>query len=355
MLTVITGTPGAGKTLYAIQKIILGVLGKTVTQTDKDGVVTQHDVKVYTNIKGLQVDHELIDDSDKGGIKNWHEWAKPGSLIVYDEFQKVMPPRPNGSAVPRFIQELDEHRHRGVDFVLITQNVINVDRHVHGLTGRHIHIRRMGYMPFCIVYEWDHCSRQLLFSKAISQGTWRYDKKIFKLYHSADAHTKQPRKLPVLIWFILLGFVGAPVLGYQVYQSHLEKLKPQGVLKAAAGTSTFSVASMRPASAPVDPFLASRAGTSTVAVSPHSSLAVRPLVVAGCAVVRDRCECFTVDGVKSDPDLALCQSLAVTTAPVVVSPLEAVAELRTPDNAAVYALQGHTDGSILRWMQQRRP
>lgn len=345
MLTVITGTPGAGKTLYAIQKIILGALGKTVTQTDKDGAVTEHAVKVYTNIKGLQVDHELIDDSDKGGIKNWHEWAEPGSLIVYDEFQKVMPPRPNGSAVPRFIQELDEHRHRGVDFVLITQNVINVDKHVHGLTGRHVHIRRMGYMPFCIVYEWDHCSRQLLFSKAISQGTWRYDKKIFKLYHSADAHTKQPRKLPVLIWFILFGFIGAPVLGFQVYQSHLEKLKPQGALKAAAGTSTFSVASMRPASAPVDPFVASRVGTSTLAVSPYPAVAVRPSVVAGCAVVRDRCDCYAPDGSAVPRDQARCEALS--TGPVPSLPADMATAAQSDP------IQAQADGEVLKWMASR--
>lgn len=37
------------------------------------------------------LDHELIDGSDTGGLRNWHEWAKPGSVIVFDEVQKIWP------------------------------------------------------------------------------------------------------------------------------------------------------------------------------------------------------------------------------------------------------------------------
>uniref|UniRef100_UPI0024E125E7 zonular occludens toxin domain-containing protein n=1 Tax=Comamonas jiangduensis TaxID=1194168 RepID=UPI0024E125E7 len=61
MITVITGTPGAGKTLYAITKLLLPLIGTHVPVTDEDGVTTMHPRTIYTNIRGLLIDHELID------------------------------------------------------------------------------------------------------------------------------------------------------------------------------------------------------------------------------------------------------------------------------------------------------
>lgn len=348
MLTVITGTPGAGKTLYSIEKLILPFIGKSITKKNDDGTETEYPRKIFTNINGLQVDHELINDSDKGGLKNWHEWAQPGSIIVYDEFQKVMPPRANGSAVPPFIQHLDTHRHMGVDFVLITQNVINVDRHVHGLTGRHVHIRRMGYMPFCIVYEWDHCSRQLLFSKAISQGTWRYDKKIFKLYHSADLHTKTPRRIPVLVWFILMGLIGAPVLAYNVYQSHLAKIP-----KTATGqkpTSTFTVLPAK-VSAPVDPFLTSRVGTSTLSSNQFQRDQLKPAI--GCIASSTKCNCFDSSGVPAPKSDDMCEVLSKPGQSTLPQSVQQI-ELQPGSYEAIAANQRAMDDlEVLRWMHRR--
>jgi len=218
MITVITGTPGAGKTLYAIEKLLLPQIGKTIKGRDEHGNEVEHERKVYTNINGLQIDHELIDGGDKQGLRDWHKWAKPGSLIVFDEVQKVWPPRPNGSKIPEDVQALDTHRHLGVDFILITQNVLNVDRHIHALGGRHLHVRRVANMPLATVYEWDHISRGLLYSKAISKAPWKYKKKVFKLYKSSELHTKQPRRIPGLVWFILVGIVAMAVLTPQVFE-----------------------------------------------------------------------------------------------------------------------------------------
>ena len=235
MITLITGTPGAGKTLYAISKLILPVVGSQVSRTFDDGTVEHLPRTIYTNINGLLVDHELIGpggDWEQGkdkewqlkpigegqGLRDWHQWAAPGSIIVYDEFQRVWPPRPNGAAVPPDLGALDTHRHMGVDFVLITQSPNNHDRHVQGLVGRHLHVRRFGNSGLTVVYEWDHCSRQLLYSKSIAKSPWRYDKKVFKLYKSAEVHTKSPRRLPALFLFIAAGIGASLYLIPSTYQ-----------------------------------------------------------------------------------------------------------------------------------------
>ena len=215
MITIITGTPGAGKTLYTVQHYLQHLVGSTVTKTHDDGSTEQVPRTIYTNINGLLLDHELIDGSDTGGLNNWHEWAKPGSVIVFDEVQKSWPPRPNGAKVPDYIQALETHRHMGVDFILITQGIMLIDRNLIALAGQHLHIRRLGNSRTCIVYEWDHVSRSLMYAKSISKKLWRYDPKIFKLYKSAELHTKQKRKLPGLIWFVLIALA---VLIWQIPQ-----------------------------------------------------------------------------------------------------------------------------------------
>jgi len=229
MITLITGTPGAGKTLYAIAKLLQPVIGTTVTKKNDDGSTDEITRIVYTNINGLQLDHEPISSGgdwsqdpkrawhfqpigDGKGLRDWHQWAKPGSLIVYDEFQKVWPMVPNGTPVPPDIQSLDTHRHLGVDFILITQSPNNYNRHIQGLVGRHLHVRRMGNLGLTIVYEWDHCSRQLMYSKSISKAPWRYDKSIFKLYKSAELHTKTPRRIPTLAFVVIAALAGAAYL-----------------------------------------------------------------------------------------------------------------------------------------------
>lgn len=238
MITIITGTPGAGKTLYTIEKLLLPLIGTTVAGTDANGQPVEVPRTVYTNINGLQVDHELIDGGDTQGLRDWHTWAKPGAVIVFDEVQKAWPPRPNGSKVPDDIQALDTHRHMGVDFILITQNVINVDKHIHALGGRHLHVRRVANMRLAIVYEWDHVSRGLMYSKSMTKAPWRYDKKVFKLYKSAQLHTKQSRSTPGLVWFVLVGIIGMVVLGPYLKSRMDERFNPKAkpeIAQAAPG------------------------------------------------------------------------------------------------------------------------
>lgn len=305
MITVITGTPGAGKTLYAISKLLLPLIGTHVPVTDEDGVVTLHPRVIYTNIRGLLIEHELIDAGDNQGLRDWHEWAKPGAVIVFDEFQKAWPPRPNGSKVPDDIQALDTHRHMGVDFILITQNVINTDRHVHGLVGRHLHVRRMANTHLCIVYEWDHCSRQLLYAKSLTKQPWRYSKKVFKLYRSADAHTKQPRKVPGLVWFILAGVIGLAYLGPSTYNRLQERIAG-GTAKPAPAVQSAALASA------IAPGAAASAEEKVSSGEGVATPATKQPVLAGCVRSKNRCSCYDESGKLFANEPGTCETMTET-------------------------------------------
>lgn len=353
MITIITGTPGAGKTLYSIAKLLLPLVGTTVDVPQEDGTVKTVPRTIYTNINGLQIDHELIEagpvwdcsskgatqaEGNKKGLHNWHEWATPGAVIVYDEFQRAWPPRANGAAVPPDLQALDTHRHKGVDFILITQGVMNTDRHVHALCGRHLHVRRVGNTKVAIVYEWDHCSRTLQFGKSIVKHFWRLPPAVFKLYKSAEVHTKQPRKMPGLVWFLAIAAIGMAYLGPTVYARITERAQgPQ-----AKNDMHVAQAPSKPASAPARP-----APTPALPASSPKSPATQETPVVGCAAARGVCRCYDVSGKRIDKPVGYCEA-ETEPGPVSLSVVQVGDEYsrRVDHNAAA-------DVDVIEWMAAR--
>lgn len=365
-LTMITGTPGSGKTLYTVSELLRPLIGQMIPVTDDDGVVTFHPRTIYSNINGLLLDHELIvgeapheggwSFKDKEwhfsgndqGLHNWHEWAKPGAVIVFDEFQKPWPPRPNGAPVPPDIQALDTHRHMGVDFILITQNPLNVDRHITGLVDRHLHVRRVANMGMAVVYEWDHASKSLLFKNSLSKSPWRYDKSAYKLYKSAKVHTKQHRKMPALVWFLAAALAGGAYLVPSAAGRIANAGKP-ALESAKRASAPASAASPLVPSAPL----------ATVVSAPASD--DNQVTYMGCAAFRKRCQCYDDNGRPVEVEPEVCQSETLASAPpktgtqldllkdtiVLVSDLPRSAELLSakPD-------RNPQDGEILRAMRR---
>jgi zona occludens toxin len=301
MITIITGTPGAGKTLYTIEKLLQPLVGTSIEYTDAAGEKVTAPRTIYTNINGLLLDHEKIDGGDNQGLRDWHQWAKPGSVIVFDEVQRHWVPRANGSKVPDDIQALETHRHMGVDFILITQNVLLVDRNIHALAGRHLHIRRVANMPMAIVYEWDHVSRGLLYAKSLTKSPWRYSKKVFDLYKSAEVHTKQPRKIPGLVWFIIAGILGLSILAPTTYARLSQRINGTPPQAQAQPKTPASGIGARPASASV---------ASDDAQVQSEAMPEQPQpVFSGCAAIVNRCDCYDTAGTRVEMDMNYCVAL----------------------------------------------
>lgn len=331
-ITLITGVPGSGKTLYAIDKLLRALIGATSDKVLENGDVQKIPRILYTNINGLLLDHEQIEgggvwntlsstsplhshlgtadnsvelsgktwvyEGNPQGLRNWIQWAKPGSVICYDEFQKFWPPRPNGAPIPPDLQTLDTHRHMGVDFILITQNCMNVDRHILGLVDRHLHVRRVANMNMAVVYEWDHASKSLLYKNALTKSPWRYNKGVFKLYKSAELHTKQKRNLPGLVWFVLIGICGAVYATPTLYN----RIHDRAMGKPAAAATAAALDQPKPG----QKMEYSKDGVrytveKTVTIEPVVTAAaplvpVAAPVLAGCAAVAKKCACVDAGG-----------------------------------------------------------
>lgn len=357
MITGETGLPGAGKTLYCVDKLLRPLVGSSVEYETQDGSKAKAPRTIYTNINGLLLEHEKINagapwtydtrtdtwtqpaDGDKHGLNNWHEWAKPGAVIVFDEIQKPWPLASSGSRVPPCITALETHRHMGVDFIVLTQHPMLIHANLVRLIGRHLHVRRMGNMGLAIVYEWDSCSRTLLYKNAFTKSAYRYDKKVFELYKSAELHTKQPRKIPALIWGVMFGLGALAWFGPAAYGRISERINPSPVVLDVPGQKQApSALGSLPAAQPA-------MVTTTVEnpVPPPSP------EVAGCASVKGVCRCYDKDAIHIPKPEAFCTArLTPAVASLGVKPTISSPEPRPTDFTA-------SDAAVLAWMNRKPP
>lgn len=289
MITLITGVPGSGKSLHGVSELLLPMQGAEI---EHEGQKVKR--VLHTNIKGLLLDHVLIEKDD---LLRWHEWAKPGDLICFDEVQEVWRPRSMSAQAPESITKLEIHRHMAVDFVIITQHPMLLDQNIRRLVGRHLHVRRVANMALAVVYEWDHASNPSMVKSAITTRPWRYPKSAYKLYKSAEAHTKQPRRLPFALLVMILALVG---LGFGVWSMQgrmSERFGGKPVVAAGEKVVTVSAPVVSPASqltATVPaPISLSSVIPASFAVAPP--LPERPL---GCIATVSRCACFDSVGLK---------------------------------------------------------
>lgn len=289
-LVLITGTPGAGKTLLATWELARTVPGSSIEQ---GGVSVPR--QLFSNIRDLLVDHTHIDAKD---LESWHTWAKPGDVIIFDEVQEVWRPRGLGVKVPPEIAALETHRHMGVDLVLITQHPMLVDPNIRRLVNQHLHLRRIT-VGTAMVYEWDHCENPSQTKGVISHRLFFHRKKMYGLYKSAQLHTKPKVRLPTAVW-VLLALAGVMAYaGPSTYDRITSKWKAP-----AEPVKTAQVAS-KPVSAPVPlpvplPALPAVVPAALVASSPK-------LALAGCGIRASVCRCYDGDGQRMEVDPGACE------------------------------------------------
>jgi len=303
-ITLITGLPGHGKTLYALQWV-------------RDWAQREGRAVFHNGIRDLKLPWQAIQ------VEDWQA-VEPGGIIVIDECQASFPVRTRG-APPSWIEELAKHRHRGVDFVLITQNPMLFDAFVRRLVDRHFHIVRKFGTHFATVYEFVNGVRENCASNRESavRHEWRYPKDVFSLYTSAELHTVK-RRIPARVWVLALVPVVAGVLIWMAYR----QLAPKAGAAAAPGPwaaasapsavvqSVRSVdgsggrAGVMTAEEYVKAYAPRVAGLSYTA--PAYDAVTQPAEApypAACVQSKTRCQCYTQQGTRLDVPDALCAGI----------------------------------------------
>lgn len=307
MIIVITGQPGNGKTLFTISHV------EQKRQEENRPVY-------YHGINDLKLSWQHLEDPHV-----WYE-LPPNSIVVIDECFKIWPPRKQGAAVPKSVEELATHRHLGIDLYVIVQHPQLLDIAVRKLAGRHYHVVRTFGQEKAKLYQWERCvdpQDRAVKNEAIVT-TWNYPKSVYDWYKSAELHTVR-KELP---WRVILKLVGI------VFAICLLIWYAYGKLMTNYGTDSEAV--IEPAAVPQDdqPLIAPRfrqnaeitptdptAYQPTVLGMPWTAPAYQPHVkiqevpvLAGCLSIRGLetgpyCKCADQQGNNIPLPLDMCFSI----------------------------------------------
>lgn len=191
MMSLTSGLPGAGKTLWTIAHV--EALRK------KEGREVY-----YFGIKDLTLPWHPLEDP-----KKWFE-CPPGSIIVIDEAQHHFPMRGPSQAVPEHVKRTATHRHDGFDIYLITQHPGKLDPALRKDIEVHRHLMRKFGSRWATVHQWqgvrENCDKT---RKDSISSTWRYPKEVFGWYKSAEVHTHKLKVPPAVILAVLVIIVVA--------------------------------------------------------------------------------------------------------------------------------------------------
>jgi len=218
LIYLLTGLPGAGKTLFTVTEAptILAHPGRSF---------------YYSGIKDLKLDWEETNP------ETWYN-LPDGSACIIDEAQNYFRPMPAGAERPRKITAMETHRHKGMDLWLITQHPNLLDSHVRRLVGKHYHVYRAFGLQGATVMEWekaedpdDYHAKQRSVKRRL-----QYKRESFALYKSAEVHTVK-RRLPlklIAIPFLLAAVAGLAWFGYSTLRGSAAAKSAKAEQKAAA-------------------------------------------------------------------------------------------------------------------------
>lgn len=264
METIVTGTPGNGKTAHVIDLVwfdkssIWYTLDKYV-----DGIAElklEHfefpDVKTLKNPNYqplAQVDSdeyavwlpdnprysEFVDarNNSKTAWDLWFLWATPNSVLIIDEAQRYLRPRPAGSAVPLSIQMIEYHRHFAIHLIFITQKERLLHSNVRMLAGQHIHLTngwRGGHR-----FEWPECkdSESKSEKRDSAHQSYKVPKHVFPYYKSTVAVLSTKHKKPFFVYMMMVAALSIPLIFYYVFYSFTHKAPAKSAQPVSASVS----------------------------------------------------------------------------------------------------------------------
>lgn len=216
MITLITGAPGSGKTAYAVNEVL-----KLLKQGDR--IVITHgitDLKLPTRRAYCKSEtcescrkSQLPDDADY--IDKWHLWVPDNAILLLDEVQEIWPNYNERKEPVDSIKGFEKHRHRGLDFILLTQHPTFISNHVQRLCSVHKHLTASWARRY--VMEYPKVTVSLTESATAGvKSTYVLPKRVFGLYKSATTHYSVSRKIPAAVYVLCLALLVVVYTGFKV-------------------------------------------------------------------------------------------------------------------------------------------
>lgn len=274
MITLLTGVPGSGKTLFAVS------LAEKYLKEGRN---------VYSDIEDYLAPLSAPDD--------WRE-CPAGSVVIYDECQKRFPATGRGRSKDEVITAMEEHRHRGIDLILISQRPNKIHHDVRGVVGLHHHFLRVYGLERAKIFTKDSLIADTLSAAQLrecDQRFWNFPKNLYNSYKSAEVHTHKaymPRFVRNALIVIVLALLA---LGY-FFRSSVHFFASK---KPASDVVTYSTESLPGQGLNVKPSVSAQSSSSEPYVL--QPIAVHPLdphylkSLAACMRTATGCVCYDED------------------------------------------------------------
>lgn len=298
MIYLITGQPGHGKTLRAME------LALEFQSKGRDVFVS--------GVRGLRTGEAGF--FDLADPTKWPD-LPDGAVIVLDECYTAFPRRAPGAKVPPHVDEMARHRHRGFDFILICQQAKQqIDGFLLGLVDRHEHVRRRFGLQKSVILYWDKFNENT--TDSATKKLWSFPKSVMRrnLYESTVQDTTQ-RAIPwffyalpvaLLVLILLLWKTWAWFHPPGVKASDLPMVQasgqPQGEVfgKGASSRRPADLLAWLKPRLPGQPWSAPAYDERPVVAQPE----------VYCLAVEDgRCGCITEQGTRYAMPLKLCRAM----------------------------------------------
>lgn len=158
---------------------------------------------IYTNIADLKLVQcrPLPPDCD------WRKTPQ-GSYFVIDEAQLINIFSDEARGIDPIVKDLTIHRHKGYDFLFITQEPSFVHKYIRKLASLHIHLVNIFGWEQSMMMEWsvvqDSPNAVKSIARAENISRYRFPKHVYKLYKSTTINTRVKRIPKKLVFIVIL-------------------------------------------------------------------------------------------------------------------------------------------------------
>ncbi|QNX07561.1 hypothetical protein IC795_10015 [Acinetobacter seifertii] len=161
---------------------------------------------IYTNIADLK----LVQCRPLPSECDWRKTPQ-GSYFVIDEAQLIPIFSDEAKGIDPIVKDLTIHRHKGYDFLFITQEPSFVHKYIRKLASLHIHLVNIFGWEQSMKMEWsivqDSPNAIKSIARAENLSRWRFPKHVYNLYKSTTINTRvkrMPKKLVIFAVFAVL-------------------------------------------------------------------------------------------------------------------------------------------------------
>ena len=225
-ITILVGTPGAGKTLYTMSEL----KKEFDEEIELEGNLIKRQVYYY-NIPGVTVDDwQQLEDPT-----TWHTLPR-GSVIIIDEAHEVFQKMDHKAQIPEHIEAAATLRHRGHTLVLITQHPIDLNIFLRRRCTRFIYLKRpltQGNWATAFVWpEYEDRYKDENFQRKADTFTFTYPVEVFDTYKSSQLHTKKkyiPKAAKKSLYIgviVIMIIISAGFFLTQSVQNRIERTQP---------------------------------------------------------------------------------------------------------------------------------